>query len=83
MMRILTLTPGVERRLLSARQTPDAHAERVSARIVRDVQRRGDAALHAWTKKLDAVDLRREPIWISRREIQIATKSVSPVSCVP
>src|SRR3954452_5288158 len=78
MMRILNLTPAVERRLLSARRTRDAQAERVAARIVRDVQRRGDAALHAWTKKLDVVDLSREPIWISRREIQIATKSVSP-----
>ena len=60
MMRIVNLTPAVERRLMQARQRRDAEAERVAARIVRDVQRRGDAALQAWTKKLDGVDLRRE-----------------------
>ena len=78
MMRILNLTPVVERQLLRARQTRDTQAERVAARIVRDVRHRGDAALQAWTKKLDGVDLRRQPVWISRREIQNATKSVSP-----
>jgi histidinol dehydrogenase len=78
MMRILNLTTVVERQLLRARQTRDAQAERVAARIVRDVQRNGDAALRAWTKNLDGVDLRREPVWISRREIQTATKFVSP-----
>jgi histidinol dehydrogenase len=78
MMRILHLTPVVERQLLRARQTRDAEAERVAARIVRDVQCRGDVSLRAWTKKLDGVDLRRKPVWISRREIQTATQSVSP-----
>jgi histidinol dehydrogenase len=78
MMRILNLTPAVERQLLRARQTRDSEAERVAARIVRDVQRHGDSALRAWTKKLDAIDLRQQSIWISRREIQAATKSVSP-----
>jgi histidinol dehydrogenase len=77
-MPILDLTSTVERKLLRARQQRDAEAERVAARIVRDVQRRGDAALHAWTKKLDRIDLRRHAIWISRREIQTASKSVSP-----
>jgi histidinol dehydrogenase len=78
MMRILNLTPMVERQLQRARQTRDAEAERVAARIVRDVQCRGDVSLRAWTKKLDGVDLRRKPVWISRREIQTATQSVSP-----
>jgi len=70
MMRIVKLTVAVERQLLRARQTRDAEAERVAARIVRDVQRRRDAALFAWTKKLDGIDLRREGVWISRREMQ-------------
>jgi histidinol dehydrogenase len=78
MMRILNLTPALERQLLRVRQSRDTQAERVAARIVRDVRHRGDAALQAWTKKLDGVDLRRQPVWISRREIQTATKSVSP-----
>jgi len=79
MMRILNLTSVVERQLLRARQTRHTQAERVAARIVRDVQHRGDAALQAWTKKLDGVDLRRQSVWISRLEIQTATKSVSPI----
>jgi histidinol dehydrogenase len=77
MMRIVKLTAAVERQLLKARQTRDAEALRVAARIVGDVQRRGDAALFAWTKKLDGVDLRRERVWISRREMTAAAKSVS------
>jgi histidinol dehydrogenase len=77
MMRIVKLTATVERQLLQARQMRDAHAERVAARIVSDVRRRGDAALYAWTKKLDGVALGREGVWISRREIQTAARSVS------
>jgi histidinol dehydrogenase len=77
-MRILRLTPAVERRLLRARQQRDAEAERIATRIVGDVRRRGETALFAWTKKLDRVDLRREAVWISRPEISEATKLVSP-----
>jgi histidinol dehydrogenase len=44
---------------------------------VRDVQRHGDAALFAWTKKLDGVDLRRDGLWISRKEIRAAARTVS------
>jgi histidinol dehydrogenase len=76
-MRILNLNPAVERKLLQARQRRDAEAESVAKRIVLDVQRRGDVALQAWAKKLDGVDLQRESVWISRREIHTATQSVS------
>lgn len=75
-MRILTLTAAVEKRLLLRRQQRDKEAERVAAQIVGDVRRRGDAALSAWTKKLDGMDARRDGIWISLREMEAAGKSV-------
>jgi histidinol dehydrogenase len=75
-MKILTLTPAVEKRLLRARRQRDVQSERVAARIVADVRRRGDSALFAWAKKLDGVDLASEGVWISRREIDIAVAHV-------
>jgi histidinol dehydrogenase len=77
MMRILKLTPSNEKRLFAARERQDALAARTAARIVTDVRRHGDASLRAWTKKLDRVDLKRAGIWVSRREIRAARKSVS------
>jgi len=77
MMRILRLTSKVEKALLRARQGRDGEAQRVAARIVGDVRRGGDAALLQWTKKLDGIDLKREGIWISQREIRAAEKQVS------
>jgi hypothetical protein len=44
-MRIVPLTDAFAEKLLAARRGSDAAAERVAARIVRDVRRRGDAAL--------------------------------------
>jgi histidinol dehydrogenase len=76
-MRILKLTSGVEKQLLCLRQNRDAGAERVAARIVDDVRRRGDSALLTWTKKLDGIDLRSEGVWISSGEIAAATSRVS------
>jgi histidinol dehydrogenase len=75
-MRILKLTPATERRLLRAREQRDVHAQRIAARIIADVRKRGDQALFSWTKKLDAIDLRRDSLWISPREIRAADKSV-------
>jgi histidinol dehydrogenase len=76
-MRILKLTPEVEERLLRARQERDVEAERIAERIIGDVRRRGDAALLVWAKKLDGADLRREGVWISRRQMQKAQDQVS------
>jgi histidinol dehydrogenase len=76
MMRILKLTAAVERQLLRRRRQRDAEAERMAGRIVRDVRRRGDPAVFAWTKKLDGIDLSREGVWISRSELQNAAKAV-------
>jgi histidinol dehydrogenase len=75
-MRILKLTGAVEKKLLAARKSRDALAEKVAAKIIADVRRRGDAALLFWTKKLDGIDLARHGIWVSRREIEGAQKSV-------
>jgi histidinol dehydrogenase len=76
-MRILRLTPAVEKKLLRARQEHDAAAERIASEIVGDVRRRGDTALSAWLKKLDGVDLQRESLWIAEEEIRAARKQVS------
>jgi histidinol dehydrogenase len=76
-MRIVRLTPAVEKKLLRARQEHDAEAEDIASKIVGDVRRRGDAALSAWVKKLDGIDLRRESLWISGDEIRAARKQVS------
>lgn len=76
-MRILKLTPTTEAQLLRQRHTRDAAAERIAARIIRDVRRRGDAGLFDWSRKLDAADFPREDVWVSRKEMQAATKSVS------
>jgi len=76
-MKILKLTPALEKRLLLARQQRDVKAERVAARIVADVRRRGDSAVSAWTKKLDGIDLSDAGVWISRRDINAAAASVA------
>jgi histidinol dehydrogenase len=76
-MRIVRLTSVVEKKLLRARQHRDLQAERVAARIVGDVRRRGDAALFSWTSKLDRVDLRGKAVWILRNAMRAAANSVS------
>ena len=76
-MRIMRLTPAVEKKLLRARQEHDAEAEGIASEIVGDVRRRGDAALSAWMKKLDGIDLHRESLWISGGEIRAAREQAS------
>ncbi len=76
-MRILKLTAALEKQLLLARRQRDIEAERIAVRIVSEVRSRGDAALLAWTKKLDGDAGSRGRIWISRREMEAARKSVS------
>jgi histidinol dehydrogenase len=75
-MRILRLTKNVERALLRGRRERDERAHRVAARIIRDVRKRGDAALREWTKKFDGVDL-RAGMWVSSREIDEAANGVA------
>ena len=77
-MRILKLTPAVEKRLLATRVAHDAQVQAIAARIVADVRKRGDSALLAWTKKLDYADLRAGDLWISQKEIRCAERNVRP-----
>jgi histidinol dehydrogenase len=76
-MRILKLTPRIEKRLLSRRAQRDEEAHSVASGIVADVRKRGDAALFAWAKKLDHVDLARDGVWISKKEMRFAERHVS------
>jgi histidinol dehydrogenase len=77
-MKILKLTAAVEKKLLRARYTRDAEAERIAAQIVADVRKRGDVALAAYAQQFDAVDLRRSGLWISAHEIASARRKVCP-----
>jgi histidinol dehydrogenase len=76
-MRILLLTAAVEKQLLCARQRRAVAVERVAARIVTDVRRRGDSALFAWAKELDDVELQSDSVWVSRDEMRAAARNVS------
>lgn len=76
-MRILNLTPETETKLLKLRVAEDRAAQRVAAHIAADVRRRGDAAVNAWSRKLDGVDLSREGFWVPRSEMAAAKKRVS------
>jgi histidinol dehydrogenase len=77
-MRILKLTPGVEKKLLAARVSHDQEAQTVAAQITADVRKRGDSALLAWARKLDDADLGAKNLWISQKEICGAERNVSP-----
>jgi histidinol dehydrogenase len=76
-MRVLPLTDATERKLLASRRASSRDAERVAARIVEDVRRRGDAALFSWTKRLDGLALGPRNLWVTRAEMLAARKKVS------
>jgi len=82
-MKILRLTASLENQLLRARHQRDAEAERVAARIVSDVRRRGDVALLAWTRKLDRAELRGNKLWVTEREMRAARAGVSKSFLAP
>src|SRR5262249_28981442 len=46
----------------------------VAAEIVGDVRKRGEKALLAWTAKLDGIDLKKNGLWISEKEIAVARR---------
>jgi histidinol dehydrogenase len=78
-MRILELTDRVAERLLAGRSSVDRAAERVALRIVRDVRRRGDAALLAWSRRLDDADYASaRQIWVTARAFHAARRVVDP-----
>jgi histidinol dehydrogenase len=76
-MRIVKLTPRIEKWLLAGRAQRDKEAHAVASRIVSYVRKRGDSALFAWTKRLDHLELARGGVWISKKEIRSAGKRVS------
>jgi len=77
LMRILPLTETTEKKFLASRRASSHEAERIARRIVEDVQERGDAALFAWTKKLDRLALTPRSVWVPQAELSKARKSVS------
>ena len=80
-MKILKLTPAVEKKLLRSRQERDLEAEGVAAEIIVDVRRRSDTALFEWIKKLDGIDTRRDGLWITKKKIAAARKCAGPRHC--
>jgi histidinol dehydrogenase len=76
-MRVLRLTGAIEEKLLAQRRGRDVVAERAATRIVRDIQRRGDAALFYWTKRFDRLKLQRNNVWVTRDELRSASRRVS------
>ncbi len=76
-MRILRLTKANAERLLTGRRRRDLAAERVAARIVADVRRRGDAALFSWTRRLDGMRLEPATLWVGKMEREEALGKVS------
>jgi len=76
-MRILKLTPRIEKWLLARRSQQDREAQTVAAGIVADVRKHGDAALFAYAKKFDGADLAETEIWIAKKEIRTARKHLS------
>ncbi len=75
-MRVLPLTPATQEKVLASRRDSSRAAERVAARIVEDVRRRGDAALFAYTKRFDGVALSAKNVWVSRAELKQALRKV-------
>jgi histidinol dehydrogenase len=78
MIRVVPLTEPVAREILAARERRDHAAERAAARIIRDVRRRGDRAVFAWTRRLDGLALSRANLWVSRAERRAAWQAASP-----
>jgi histidinol dehydrogenase len=76
-MRILQLNSGTEARLVGRRLGQDRAAYLTAQKIVAEVRRGGDAALAKWSRKLDGVDFRRQPLWVSAREMAAARGRVS------
>jgi histidinol dehydrogenase len=76
-MRVLPLTEASAKKFLGSRRASSQQAERVARRIIEDVRRRGDAALFAWTKRLDKVALTPRSVWVTSAEIAKARKNVS------
>jgi histidinol dehydrogenase len=75
-MRVQKLTDEFAAKFLAQRRSHDAAAERVAARILADVRRKGDRALFRWALRLDGMRLTRKSLWIPRAEIRSVSHSV-------
>ena len=69
-MRIAKLSNKTVEQLEAGRQRRDRDAERVAARILSDVARRGDRAVAAWAAKLDSARMAPGGFWISGKELE-------------
>lgn len=77
-MRILRLTRNKQEALLAARRKRDTAAEKIAAKIIADVRRRGDRAVFFWTKRFDQMALNPKNIWVSSAEFTKARERVTP-----
>lgn len=77
-MKLIELTKANAERLLADRRRRELAAERVAARILADVRRRGDAAVLRWTRRLDGHRLKPATLWVTKREREAARREVSP-----
>jgi histidinol dehydrogenase len=73
-MRIAKLGEKAVERLESGRRRRDQAAERVAARILADVARRGDRAVAAWAAKLDGARMAPNRFRISEAELEASRK---------
>ncbi|MGH9796154.1 MAG: histidinol dehydrogenase [Candidatus Acidiferrales bacterium] len=63
--------------LLARRSSSGKAAQRIAARIVGDVRRRGDRALFGWSRRLDGLELDAATVWIQPEELRAARRKVS------
>ncbi|HWG59358.1 MAG TPA: histidinol dehydrogenase [Candidatus Acidoferrales bacterium] len=63
-------------RILGNRRDRTRAAERAAAKIIADVRRRGDAALFAWAKRFDRVNLDKKSLWVTPAELREAARGV-------
>jgi histidinol dehydrogenase len=73
-MRIAKLTAKTAGRLEAGRRRRDRAAERVAARILADVARRGDRGVAAWAAKLDGARMAPVRFWIPGGELEAARR---------
>lgn len=71
------LSAEVERRIFARRAGSDSQAERVAAKIIHDVRKRGDKALVEWSNKFGGLAVRAESLWVTPAEMKAATRRVS------
>ena len=76
-MKITKLTAEVEREIFARCAGRDSQAERVAAKIIRDVRKRGDEALVEWSNKFGGETVSQDSIWVTPAEMKAAARRVS------